>query len=191
MPDSYINPTGNISIGSTSGSGQSLGILRQYRTGISANTTVTIGQMATFFKTFSQNTSLGANPTLMSQFRGGIVFRIFVETLVDYSDSTYHTATDGKLGLRVYGGSGGNFRLESTSAGWPSDITIGNGGLASWTTLGGGGSTSRAYVLKIKDVNTSVEILLDITMWEAGDGDSVITYQSTNYDQGDTFWNKN
>lgn len=192
MPSSYIEPAGALSVGSTQAAGNSLNRLRNYRAGTAIDTSTTLSSLDSFFRTYTQNTSLdGSNPFSFSQFRGGLSFRININQFTQCSGrGNYHDQSDGILRLAVSGGSGGNFQF----LGMTSNQTVGNGVQVSWTNLAGSytGNTRGDYSLTIVDVPTGVSIAMTLVRcWETGYGTSFIRYQATDYTTTQGFWNRN
>jgi len=192
MADTYINPSGSISVGNTAGSGQSLNILRNFRTSSGVNVNTSVDFLRTFFRDFTQNSSANNRPISFTQFRGGLVFRVDIVQFNECSGrGPYHDRNDGVLQLRVTGGSGGTFNLN----GMTGNQTIANGGTALWTNLGGtyGGNTRGDYSLIITDNPTNVYISMTLVRcYEAGYGTSYIEYQSNSYTRFNTqYFNKN
>lgn len=196
MADSYINNNSNpLSVGSTQGSGQSFNILKNYRDSSGINVPTGINNLVTWFKTYSQGSTLAAPPYRFSQFRNAIVFRIVIDQFSECSSrGNYHDQNDGILRMSVFGGSGGNFIINGPT----STQTIGNGGQASWTNLAGtygstGGELRGDYTnCTITDQNTGLGITLPlIRCYENSYGTSFVNYESVNRTEGNTFWNRN
>lgn len=193
MADSYINNNSNpLSVGNTQGSGQSFNILKNYRDSSGVNAPTGINNLVTWYKTYTQGSSLASPPYRFSQFRNSIVFRVVINQFTECSSrDNYHDQNDGILRLSVFGGSGGNFVINGPT----STITIGNGGQASWTNLAGtwSSSTRGDYAnCTVTDQNTGLSITLPlIRCYETGYGTSFVEYQGVNRTQGNTFWNRN
>lgn len=197
MADSYIIPSGSLSIGISQGSGRSLNLLRQYRVGTAPISQTAISTLASFFVTYvADDTVVGSAPYIMSKFRNGIVYKIYIYFTQCSSNGPYHDQNDGYLGLTVSGGSGGNFRLTGNTGAMNGTIEIGNGGTAVWPNLAGsygGGGADRGYYpgLNIQDKNQGNNITVDVRCYETGYGSSSIYFGPRTYTTGQTFWNIN
>ena len=196
MADTYINPSGSISVGNTAGSGQSLNILRNFRTGSGVNVNTSVDYLRTFFRDKTQSTTdprAYNRPMAFTGFRGGMVFRMDIVTFNDCPGrGPYHDRNEGLLQLRVTGGTGILFNL--TLDGLPPGAgvrTISSGGIATWNQLGGtyNGVTRGTYSLLIAD-SSGVNISSTVTCYEAGYGTSNILFEGIAFEAGSTFFNK-
>ena len=202
MADTYINPSGSISVGNTAGSGQSLNILRNFRTSSGVNVNTSVDFLRTFFRDKTQSTTdprAYNRPMAFTGFRGGMVFRIDIVALNDCSSrGPYHDRNDGLLQLRVTGGTGNlfNLYLEGPPPGVPHPggagvRTISSGGIATWSQLGGtyDGVLRGTYSLLIAD-SSGVNISSTVTCYEAGKGTSNILFEGILFENGSSFFNK-
>lgn len=192
MPASYIELGGALSVGPTRGPGQSFNFLKDYRDNSGLTLPTSISSLSTWYKTYTQGSSLGSSSFKFSQFRNSIVFKLVINQFTNCSSrQNYHDQSDGVLKLSVFGGSGGNF----TATGMTGTQTVGPGGQFSWTNLGGTydnpGNNRGDYSLTVTDVGTGLAISMTLVRcFENGYGTSYIDYQGTKQ-QGATFWNRN
>lgn len=195
MADTYINTTGSISVGSTAGSGQSLNILRNFRSGSGVNVNTSVDFLRTFYrdKTQSNTDPRSYNrPMAFTGFRGAFVYRIDIVTFQNCSNhANYHDATDGVLQLRVTGGTGGTFTILSSAG----NRTIASGAIATWNNLAGTyGSNYRGdYTLSIYQEINGIQVVINadyMRCFENGYGQSNISFESINFYNGSSFYNK-
>jgi hypothetical protein len=196
MADTYINPSGSISVGNTAGSGQSLNILKNFRTSTGVNVNTSVDFLRTFFRDKTQSTTdprAYNRPMAFTGFRGGMVFRMDIVTFIDCPGrGPYHDRNEGLLQLRVTGGTGSLFNLYLSGPPGEGNRTISSGGIATWSQLGGtyGSNPRGTYSLLIAD-SSGVNISSTVTCYEAGGyGTSNILFEGIPFGSGSSFFNK-
>lgn len=130
LADGKINSSGQISIGNTAGSGQSLQLFKSFRDGSAVNTQISISTLRAFFITYSMcDTVPSTNSNVQfSSFRNGLMYAMDLTSANSETPSQYGRNDDGNFSVTPYGP--GNFTFGGFLAGTViSGVTVSRSGL--------------------------------------------------------------
>jgi hypothetical protein len=194
---SYIQPTGALCIGAAEPEGNSLNSLRNYRDpAIQIEQTTGIQELATWFTTYVQNSTISSKPYRFAQFREGVVFRIRIDSINNQScNAPYYNVSNGSFAVRIFGG-GGPSGGGGTGTGFQvinvsglTGGTVAEGQLYSQSGLGGGGVATRTYQFLVRDLETLMQTnVFTVTM--RCDSNCDITYDGVVYNVGSSIWSR-
>lgn len=192
---SYIQPTGALCIGASEPNGYSINSLRNYRNpAILIEQTTGMQELADWFIAYVQNDTILNKPYRFGQFRGGVVFRIRIDSLNNQScNAPYFNVSNGSFAVRIFGG-GGPAGGGSAGTGFDvigvsglSNADVAEGQLYSQGGLGGGGQPVRTYQFLVRDKTTLMQTdVFTVTM--RCDSTCDITYKGVVYYQGSSIW---
>lgn len=117
LNDGYMNSSGQISMGNTAGTSQSLLLFKAFRDGTSPNYQVSISTLRSFFTTYGMCHTVPATNSNVSfsSFRNALMYAMDLNSATSEQPSQYGTNNDGSFQVTPYGP--GNFTFSGQLGG--------------------------------------------------------------------------